>query len=260
MKVFIGFDPRELDAYQVAAYTLRKHASIPLQVEPLVLEHLRWKRLYNRPHEIRDERLWDVISNAPMATEFALTRFLVPHLAGYRGWAMFCDGDFLFRKDIAELMRYVDDTRALFVVKHRHEPTEGRKMDGQIQTAYPRKNWSSLMIFNCGHEAHAGTIERVNRWRGLSLHQFRWIQDTDIGALPKSWNWLEGHSQLRLFDKPADPSAVHFTRGIPSMPGYEGVPFADEWRQALDEATRAPVRLPDGLERRRPGLRVIANA
>jgi hypothetical protein len=240
LRVFIGFEPRERDAYLVAVHTLRKHSSIPVDVQPLVLEHLRWKRLYNRPHEMREGRIWDSISGAPMATEFALTRFLVPHLAGYRGLALFCDCDFLFRADVAALLERADSRFAVQVVQHAHAPREETKMDGQIQTAYARKNWSSLVLWNCEHEAHAGTLERVNRWRGLSLHQFRWIRDEELGWLPKGWNWLEGTSQLELWGQPADPRAVHFTRGIPSMPGYENVAFADEWRQALHEATHSP--------------------
>lgn len=239
MKVFVGFDGREKDAYLVAAHTLRKHASIQIEVEPLVLEQLRWKRLYNRPHEMRDGRVWDAISRAPMATEFALTRFLVPHLVGYRGWALFVDCDFLFRADVAELFALANPAFAVQVVKRTQQALDCRKMDGQLQTNYARKNWSSCMLLNCAHDAHAGTLERVNRWRGLWLHQFRHLQEAeDIGDLPLEWNWLEG------IDRPLEPTAshkgpkaVHFTRGIPSMPGYEDSAYADEWRAALAEAT-----------------------
>ncbi len=237
LKVFIGFDAREVPAYQVTEHSLRKHASIPLEVQPLVLEHLRWKRLYGRPHEIREGRLWDCISDAPMATEFALTRFLVPHLAGYRGWAIFCDCDFLFRRDIAEVLELADARFAVMVCKHDHQPREALKMDGQIQTSYARKNWSSFMLVNCGHDMHAGTLDRVNRWRGLWLHQFRFLQDEDIGELPAQWNYLEGEA----YAPELEPAALHFTRGTPNMPGWSHVSWAEEWRRALEEATGRPV-------------------
>lgn len=241
LRVFIGFDPRERDAYLVAEHSLRKHASIPVDVQPLVLEQLRWKRLYRRPTEIREGRLWDQISGAPMATEFALSRFLVPHLALYDGWALFCDCDFLFRADVAELLGLADQRMAVHVVKHPFlDLSSDSKMDGQIQMAYPRKNWSSFMLWNCGHEAHAGALPRFNRWRGLRLHQLRWIPDDEIGELPIQWNYLEGISP-RLTGCARRPAAVHFTRGIPSMPGYEDSEYADEWRAELAEATRAPV-------------------
>lgn len=236
MRVYVGFDPRELAAYQVAAWTIRRHASIPVEVEPLVLEHLRWKRLYERTHEKRGRILWDVISGAPMATEFALTRFLVPHLMRYRGVALFVDCDFLFRGDVAELFALADPSYAVQVVKHPEIPVGryggelGEKMDGQKQTFYRRKNWSSCMLFNCAHDMHAGTLERVAKWRGLWLHQFRFLQDADIGELPLAWNWLEGISR----PMPTPPLAVHFTRGTPDMPGYENAAYADEWRAALE--------------------------
>lgn len=230
MRVYVGFDPREVAAYQVAAWSIRQHASIPVEVEPLVLEHLRWKRLYERPTERRGGRLWDVISDAPMATEFALSRFLVPHLMKYRGWALFVDCDFLFRDDVAKLLDLADRRYAVQVVKHEHRPLEAVKMDGQVQSAYARKNWSSCMLINCAHDMHAGTLERLAKWRGLWLHQFRYLQDADIGELPLAWNWLEGISPAM----PTPPAAVHFTRGTPDMPGYEHCAYADEWRAALE--------------------------
>lgn len=250
MRVFVGFDARERDAYLVACHTLRRHASIPLEIEMLALEPLRWKRFYNRPHEMRDGRLWDVISGAPMSTEFALTRFLVPHLCGYQGWALYVDCDFLFRADVKKLFARAASECAVQVVKHEHVPDEELKMDGQIQTSYARKNWSSCILWNCAHEAHAGTLERVNQWRGLSLHQFRWIQDDELGELPAAWNWLEGSPLPGAIEAATlegrdwigghAPAAVHFTRGTPAMPGYESAAYADEWRAALHEATRAP--------------------
>jgi hypothetical protein len=239
LRIFIGFEPRERDAYLVAAHTLRRHSSRPLEIEPLVLEHLRWKRLYNRPHSMDAAgRIWDEISRAPMSTEFALTRFLVPHLAGYRGPALFIDCDFMFRADVAELFALFDERLAVQVVQHAQPVDAAVKMDGQIQTAYPRKNWSSCVLWNCEHLAHCGQLERVNRWPGLWLQRFFWLQEEHIGALPLAWNWLEGINFATDLDA---VKAVHYTRGIPSMPGYEASTFADEWRAALAAAT--------GLER-----------
>lgn len=228
LRVYIGWDPRETEAYAVAERSLKRHASIPVDVQPLIMSDLHSRGLYMRETETRDGRLWDTISGAPMATEFALTRFLAPHLAGYDGWALFCDSDFLFRADVAELLDYCDDRFALFCAQHQHEPVEAVKMDGQRQTSYLRKNWSSFVLWNCAHLKHAGQVERVNRWPGLWLHQFRWLEQADIGALPLAWNWLEGVSDPRI-----EPKAVHFTRGVPNMPGYEYAAYADEWRAAL---------------------------
>jgi hypothetical protein len=114
-------------------------------------------------------------------------------------------------------------------VKHDHQPQSGMKMDGQIQTSYARKNWSSVCAFNCDHPANkALTFNLVNSVPGRDLHRFCWLKDGEIGELPAEWNWLVGHS-----DPAVDPALVHFTDGIPTMPGYEDCAFADEWRREL---------------------------
>lgn len=226
--IFIGFDPREVDAYAVARASIHRHEVRPYPIRPVHLQTLRASGLYTRPTEIRDGRLWDCISEAPCATEFSISRFLVPHLAG-AGWALFMDSDMLVRSKIGELFAQFDPTKAVMCVKHRHDPSEGVKMDGQAQTRYARKNWSSVMAFNCAHPSNAAlTVEMVNSVPGRDLHAFCWLKDDEIGDLPVSWNWLAGHS-----DPEIEPDIVHFTEGVPSMPGYEDAPYADEWRAEL---------------------------
>lgn len=224
--IYIGHDSRERDAYQACAASLLAHARAPLSITPISSRTLG--ALYKRPESRRGAQLFDEISQAPMATEFALARFFVPFLHE-TGWAVFCDGDFLFRAPVDDLLAMRHNEYAVMVVKHDHSPGEQFKMDGQAQTVYPRKNWSSLMLFNCDHPANRSLdLARLNTSRGLGLHQFDWLPDSAIGSLPFEWNWLEGsYSHIVL---PGGPKAVHFTRGIPSMPGYENVPYADEWR------------------------------
>jgi hypothetical protein len=225
-EVFVGYDAREVTAYQVCVQSLREHSADAPPVQPLLEPHLRALGLYRRVHERRDGRLWDRISEAPMSTEFAITRFLVPQLSA-ADWAVYCDCDFLWRADIAELLALADPRYAVMVVQHDYAPTDAVKMDGQIQLAYPRKNWSSLILWNNRHPAHRALSEVVNLWPGRRLHGFAWLPDELVGALPPAWNWLEGHSPLELA-----PKAVHFTRGTPDMPGYEACHYADEWRAA----------------------------
>lgn len=228
LSIWIGYDPREAAAYAVARASIRRHATIPVPIHGLVLNDLREKGLYTRPHERRGCQLWDVISDAPCATEFSNSRFLVPHLAG-SGWALFMDCDMLVRGNIRELFDLCDPEKAVMVVKHNHQPPEGVKMDGQMQTRYARKNWSSVIAFNCDHPANkALTLEMVNELPGRDLHRFCWLEDDLIGELPVEWNWLAGHS-----DPAVDPKIVHHTEGSPCLPGYEDAPFADEWRAEL---------------------------
>lgn len=226
--IWVGFDPREAGAYAVAQHSMRSHTNSPLPIRGLILDDVRERGLYRRETNRVGAQLWDVVSDAPMATEFACARFIVPHLAG-DGLALFVDCDVMARKNIDRIFDQADPTKAVMVVKHQHQPDLATKMDGQIQTSYPRKNWSSVCLFNCDHPANrALTVEMVNTLPGRDLHRFCWLEDDQIGELGQEWNWLVGHS-----DPAIDPAIVHFTDGIPTMPGYENCAFADEWRVEL---------------------------
>ncbi len=214
-RVYIGWDSREDIAYQVARRSLLRHASIPVEAIPIRLPELVAQGLYTRPVD-------------PLAsTEFTYSRFLVPHLAGFEGWALFVDCDFLFFGDIADLRDFQRPEWAVACVQHDYAPKETTKMDGVPQTVYPRKNWSSFMLFNCGHPSTRQlTVETVNRETGAYLHRMQWAKDEEIGALPADWNWLEGWNE-----KPATgyPRAVHMTRGGPWFEAWQHVDYAAEW-------------------------------
>lgn len=231
--VWIGWDPREAAAFAVARSSCRRHLNLPIPIYGLVLDDLKANGLYTRPMEYRPSAadkpiMWDVVSDAPMSTQHANARFFVPMLAK-TGWALFCDGDVLFRGNVARLFEGLDPGKAVCCVHHRHEPEPGTKMDGQVQTRYGRKNWSSVIAFNCDHPANkALTLDVLNNTPGRDLHRFFWLADCDIGELSPKWNWLVGHTKA-----PVDPHVVHFTDGVPDMPGYESVDFADEWRAEL---------------------------
>ncbi|MES2033538.1 MAG: hypothetical protein V4466_05130 [Pseudomonadota bacterium] len=236
--IYVGWDPREAVAWAVATTSIIRRLSGYAAIHGLMLQDVRQRGLYTRPTEPRangdHDVLWDVISDAPMATEHANARFLVPHLAK-TGWALFMDGDVLVRSDLQLLFDGLDPRKAVYCVQHRHEPPEGAKMDGQLQTRYARKNWSSVMAFNCDHPANAAlTLDLVNTVPGRDLHRFCWLQDDQIGALDPTWNWLVGHSDPAIF-----PKIVHFTEGTPDMAGYDAQPYADEWRAERDLRSEA---------------------
>lgn len=231
--IYIGFDPREAAAFAVCRHSIETRTTLPIPTYGIVLEDVRKQGLYDRPTEIRDGRLWDVISEAPMSTEFAISRFLTPTLArqwdGTGGWALFMDCDMLVRTNITRLFDLADPQYAVMCVKHHHEPPEGEKMDGQVQTRYAKKNWSSCVLWNVEHPANeALTVQMINELPGRDLHAFKWLDDSLIGSLDLKWNWLAGYS-----DAGVDPAIVHFTDGLPTMPGYENAPYADEWRREL---------------------------
>lgn len=226
-RVYIGYDPREHLGWQICAASLQAHARHPVEVAPIWRQPLEEAGIYKRPMQLRQGRLWDTISGAPCSTEFSIARFGVPLIAPRTGWALFCDVDFLWRADVWKLFDMADPQYAVMVVKHAHAPADAEKMDGQVQRSYARKNWSSLTLWNL---AHAGNTrfqyELLNTRHRDDLHQFCWLHDHEIGALPECWNWLDGHS-----DPAMEPAAVHFTRGTPDMAGYEHTRYAPEWNR-----------------------------
>jgi hypothetical protein len=228
--IYIGWDPREDLAYQVAEYSLRQRASVPVDVTPLKLAELG--RILTRPIERRDGRLWCPISQAPMSTEFAISRFAVP-LLHRDGWALFCDCDVLFQADVAELFALADDRYAVMVVKHSQPgQVEGAiKMDGQIQTLYSRKNWSSVVLWNGAHPANRDRFTRkmLNEWPGRDLHAFQWLRDREIGELPAAWNHL-----VDVQPAIAEPKLLHYTLGGPWFSEHRECNHASEWLAELE--------------------------
>ena len=224
-EILIGWDSREKRAWQVCAASIIAHAKVPPAIRPIGMQTL--DGYYRRPTERNDRGiLFDSISNAPMSTEFALARFFAP-IVGRARWVLFCDADFMFRADVQELFDLADNRYAVQVVKHEHHPHESQKMDGQRQTDYDRKNWSSLCLWNMRHAGNRRIwLDDANKQPGLWLHQFAWLKDHEIGELPAEWNWLDGTS-----DDTVDPKAVHFTRGTPDMVGWERTVFSYEWNR-----------------------------
>lgn len=224
LRVFIGWDSREDIAYQVARRSLLRHASVPVEVIPIKVDEMVAQGNYSR------------VVDPLASTEFTYSRFLTPHLAGFQGWALFADCDFLFFGDVAKLGQYMNPAHAVACVHHDYTPKEATKMDGAVQTSYPRKNWSSFMLFNCGHPSTRQlTVARVNRESGAYLHRMQWAKDNEIGAIPQSWNWLEGWSEK---PRSGTPDAVHYTRGGPWFEAWQNVDYAAEW-QAEAAACRA---------------------
>jgi hypothetical protein len=211
LDIYIGYDPREAVAFYTLAHSILRRSSIPVSIAPLMQRQL--KRLYTRPRGPTE------------STEFSLTRFLVPALAGYRGWSLYMDCDMLCRADIAGLAAEIErqPDKAVLVVKHDYVPKTERKMLDQVQTKYPRKNWSSLMLFN-NERCRALSPEYVNSASGLELHRFAWTEDRLIGDLRPEWNWLVGE-----YDYQPEAKIAHFTLGGPWFDKYRDCHYAAEW-------------------------------
>lgn len=224
LRVFIGYDPREEVAFDVCRFSLLRHASTPLKVTALRQDDMREQGLYSRVAITRDGQRVDMLDGKPFSTEFSFTRFLVPALCDYEGWALFVDCDFLFRADVAELLPLIDPSKAALVCKQVHEPDATTKMDGQAQTRYRRKNWSSFMLLNCEHpDMRLLSPAIVNTKPGWFLHGFEWLDSRDIGEIPPQWNFIDGVTE-------GDPKAIHYTAGGPWFPAYTECAWAKEWR------------------------------
>ena len=222
LRVFVGYDPREDIAYQVCKHSIEKRSPNAV-VKPLIQKELREQGYYDRPID------------KLASTEFTFTRFLVPELSNFNGWAMFMDCDMILQTDINELFAQADEKYALMCVKHDYTPKEGIKMDGQAQTVYPRKNWSSVMLFNCSHPSNQEiNVELVNdpKITGKYLHRFSWLKDDEIGELSPEWNWLAGG-----YKDPDDgkPKLIHYTEGGPWFENYRYCEYHSEWKQELQE-------------------------
>ena len=196
INIFIGYDSKEKVAYNVLSHSIIQNSTKPVAITPIALNNLKDDFVRER--------------NALSSTEFSFSRFMIPHLMNYQGWALFMDCDMLMFEDISKLWRMRDDSKAIQVCKHDYTPKESKKFLGQVQTKYEKKNWSSFMLMNC-KKCTTLTPDYVNKASGLELHQFKWLEgDHLIGDLPLEWNWLVGE-----YEHKEDVNNVHYTKGGP---------------------------------------------
>lgn len=217
IRLFIGYDRRAGMIYDVFAHSVMRHSSRPVSFVPLNIQYL--SQFMQR--EI----------NPLQSTEFSFSRFLTPFLCDYEGWALFFDNDMVMLDDIAKLWALRDDRYAVQVVKHTHQPKEDTKFLGEVQTKYEKKNWSSVMLFNCA-KCRALTPEYVSKASGLELHQFKWLESDDqIGELPHRWNHLVDYDPQLPVDQ---VSNLHYTLGGPYYSAYRDCGYADLWLAERD--------------------------
>lgn len=209
LKIFVGYDPREPVAYHAFCQSVIEHSSIPVSFTPLALTTLAD---YRETH-------------ADGSNQFIYSRFLVPELCGYEGWAIFVDGDMICRGDIAELYALRDDHKAVMVCKHDYQTKASIKYLGAKNENYPRKNWSSVVLWNCHHHLNRKLSNGyVQSATPQQLHRFLHLEDRFIGDIPLEWNWL-----VTEYEHNPDAKLVHYTLGTPCFPEYASCDYSDEW-------------------------------
>lgn len=219
LKIFIGFDQVESVAWHTMVHSILARSSKPVAIIPVNLANL--KGIYTRPRDPKQ------------SNEFSFSRFLVPFLSDYEGYAAFFDCDMMLRTDINELFETVkqDPGKAVYVVKHDYQPRDDIKYLDNVQYKYPRKNWSSVVVWDCSHPANKiVTPDFVNNASPMELHRFTWLKDEEIGELNVRWNWLVGEYD----EPPTDVKNVHWTVGGPYFEEYKNVDFSKEWFAEFD--------------------------
>lgn len=215
-KVFIGHTSYQEILYKVAKHSIQSRSK-NVECYPIIQNALRDLNIYRRD------------ADKLGTTEFSLTRFLTPWLAGYNGWALFIDNDVVALSDLNELFDLADEKYAVMCVKHDHRPDGKTKLDNQKQTIYPRKNWSSVVLWNCSHPKNKIiTPELVNKESPMFLHRFMWLDDNEIGEISNEWNWL-----VDWYKEPDDgkPKLLHYTEGGPYFKEYQDCGYAQVWKK-----------------------------
>ena len=212
LNIFIGFDQKEAIAYHTFVQSLIEKSSVPLSIIPLAENNLNF---YNESH-------------SDGTNKFTYSRFLIPYLMDYNGWAIFVDGDMVCLSDIKELISYFDPKYAVSVVKHDYKTKQKLKYFGQKNEDYPRKNWSSVIIWNCSHPKNRQLNPSfINNKEGSFLHRFKWLNDQEIGDLPKSWNWLAIE-----YPEKDNLKLIHYTLGTPCFKDYANTSLSEFWKKA----------------------------
>jgi len=223
--IFVGYDPREAIAYHTCVNSIIRNSSQPVAIVPVALN------LFRDYSETRTDG----------SNHFIYTRFLVPHLMQYIGWAIFIDGDMIVRGDIAELWNLRELDKDVMVVKHDYKTRMTEKYLGAKNEDYPRKNWSSVILWNCNSYPNRKlTSEFVQKATGAELHRFSWLEDKRIGELPKEWNWLPDE-----YGPNSDAKLLHYTLGTPCFHEFADTPQGNEWHRERMLTDYCQQRLPE---------------
>lgn len=257
--IFIGYDEREHTPFQAAKHSLQKHATVPIHVHKLHHKELRSSGLFTREWITdKDGQYIDSIDGKPFSTQFSHSRFLVPELwknvpsFNKSSLTMFVDCDFVWLDDIGKMFKEIENRKLrqnspVYCVQHDYKPVSQFKMDNVEQSAYNKKLWSAMLVFNMEHKDCSNlTPEYVNKATGRELHTFEWVQDKhNIGTISERWHFLPNHSEKNLSHEQDGPAAIHYTEGGPWFKNHRNCKYANVWWDAYREALTSKVKTVD---------------
>jgi len=143
----------------------------------------------------------------------------------FKGHAIYIDGDMVVKEDIVKLWDLRQNHRDVQVVNHDYKTRMPIKYLGSKNEDYPRKNWSSVIIWNCESFSNKRlTPEYVMNSTGKHLHRFEWLEDNRIGSLPIEWNWLPDEFGENTYAK-----LLHYTLGAPCFDEFHDTEMAQDW-------------------------------
>mgnify|MGYP001459097508 CR=1 FL=1 len=224
LRIYIGFDERETIAWHVLVNSIMDSSSKPVTFMPLNLKNLNSFDLAKE-----DKRA---------SNSFSYSRFLVPFLSGFNGKAIFMDCDMLMTTDIYQILEETENlSKAVHLVKHDYKSKVTEKYLGNKQENYPRKNWSSFVVWNCSHAKNKIlTPEYIKSASPAHLHRFLWLEDSEIGELERDWNWLV--TEYEVTNQTPLPKNIHWTLGGPYFNEYADSDFSDLWRDQFSKTIR----------------------
>ena len=209
LRIFVGHDSKYMQATKTCMQSIYNHYP-EADITYLNKAQLKKLKIYGRK-DVEGE-----------STEFSFTRFYCPMIMHYEGISIFCDNDFLWKTDIREVIKYLSD-KPMAVVKHEDYDVLEDKMGGKKNKSYPKKNWSSLMVFNNRRMKRLLTKEYLDNASPAQLHEFHYLNENNIGSIPKEYNCLVGHYDCD------NAKALHYTNGGPWLEGYEDCHKSEEW-------------------------------
>lgn len=233
IRIFVGYDERESAVFHTFNQSVIDNTESPVALVPL-----------------HGPMLDGFDGQQDGTNRFIYSRYLVPLLCNYKGWALFMDGDMIALGDLQELWDMRDESKAVLVVKHNYRTVFPRKYLGtpleNDNVDYPRKNWSSVMLWNCGHEANRVLTRQFVATAGPKvLHRFAWLHNDVIGSLPGEWNHL-----VDEFLPGRPPRLIHYTLGCPGIKGYEDCSYAGHWHETIKRVNHVQGQDPVEMIRR----------